>query len=638
MKTISTVLLFLFCLSTGFSQNLQFASACDTSTFCTGAVDCDSALVSLSIVASTDDTCGLGNDAVTYTYKLFIDDGGSTTMESGTGNSIDQALFLGDHRFVVYATDACTGELDSCVNTLHVRDCLAPQLDCLSGIVVIPMPAPGNFIDIWAADFAIGTTDNCDEENELTFAFSSDPNELAERFDCEDVTGETMSRTIYAFDQAGNFSTCDVEFLLAPCDSTVSQGTFCFYVETPTGEPVKKIDLINTCLDDTISATGFGCFPKPSLNCQDLRLYKNNDWLNGVTTFDLLLMTRHVLNIVALDSPYKIIAADINNNGVISAFDILSIRRLILNLDTEVQESTSWRFIPSDFTFDPDDVFATPFPEAYSISALLGTFEEVIGVKVGDLNDSAASTGRTGQTPGQDLPLDGRPAHSRDDNSLNLYFSDQFLEKGEIVDVPIRAMNDRQFFGMQWALHHGNGLELLEIVPGLPGMSDDNFSQGEGHLLSSWHLAEGVEASANDPLLTLRFRAQQSGQLSDWLRLENDLLQAEAYTMRKGDFWRNVVQLTAKASHVAANQVKWYPGQPNPFRNMTSFQLDLPKADQIRLSVFDVSGRLVHQQEGNYDKGSHHFSLRAEQLDGSGLYICELQTSEEIQIQKLVLQ
>ncbi|MEO1515915.1 MAG: T9SS type A sorting domain-containing protein [Bacteroidota bacterium] len=639
MRALCTLTFLLLGLSMGFSQNLQFTSDCNFRTFCAGAVDCGSVSIDLSIVASSDDSCSLGSNAITYTYSLTIDDDTATT-ENGTGNRLNRDLPFGDHVFIVYATDACTGEADSCLNVLRVQDCEAPRVSCISGTVVIPMPSVGDRVVLWAADFDLNSTDNCNDPSELTFAFSSDPTDRSEIFDCSDVTGSEINRTVHVFDQAGNSSTCDVRLLLSPCDSTVTQGTFCFEAETISGQIVENLSLINICSDDTIPAVGAGCFDRSMMGCSDLRLYKNTNWLNGVSTLDKVLMSRHVLAAESLDSPYKMISADMNKNGIISTLDMVYLHRLILYNITEVPGNTSWRFVSADFVFDSVNPFRTPFPESYRNSDLTGTSKRVIGMKVGDLNETVDPSLRVGQQPGIDLPLENRPAHSRNSDPWRLHFEDQVVEEGQIVDLLFSVSQDRQLFGIQCALDHGDGLELLEVTPQLPDMRSTDFNQVGGRLLTSWHMPQGVELSGETPLFSLRFQAKQSGRLSQLLKLDNQMLNGEVYTIDGNEIVMAPLQFASdiSTSTSAPGQVQWYPSQPNPFRTETSFRVDLPKADQLRLSVYDVNGRLVHQLQGTYGKGTHHLSLTADQLSGSGLYFCELQTSQGTQLQKLILQ
>lgn len=72
---------------------------------------------------------------------------------------------------------------------------------------------------------------------------------------------------------------------------------------------------------------------------------------NGVTTWDLVLISRHILGVQLLGSPYKIIAADANANQSVTTLDMVAIRKIILQLESEFPDNTSWRFVDKDFVF-----------------------------------------------------------------------------------------------------------------------------------------------------------------------------------------------------------------------------------------------------------------------------------------------
>ena len=77
---------------------------------------------------------------------------------------------------------------------------------------------------------------------------------------------------------------------------------------------------------------------------------KTTGILNGVSTFDLILISKHILGIDYLDSPYKIIAADIDKSGIVSTLDLIKLRKLILDIDDALPNGNkSWRFVQSGF-------------------------------------------------------------------------------------------------------------------------------------------------------------------------------------------------------------------------------------------------------------------------------------------------
>ena len=116
---------------------------------------------------------------------------------------------------------------------------------------------------------------------------------------------------------------------------------------------------------------------------------KDINWSNGLTTFDTYLISQHILDVSALGSPYKMIAADANASGTITTFDIYRLRQIILGIEDDVPGNTSWRFVPADYVFsNPTNPFPENFPEEITLNALdrHQLTEDFIAIKVGDVN------------------------------------------------------------------------------------------------------------------------------------------------------------------------------------------------------------------------------------------------------------
>lgn len=118
---------------------------------------------------------------------------------------------------------------------------------------------------------------------------------------------------------------------------------------------------------------------------------KNDDVVNGVTTFDLLQIQRHILGKQVFSTPYQYIAADINQSGSISTLDLIQLRKVILNLDTKFPNNTSWRFIDAAHIFNqPEEVLTKYWPTQVLIKIPASSRRiDFIAVKIGDLNGSA---------------------------------------------------------------------------------------------------------------------------------------------------------------------------------------------------------------------------------------------------------
>ncbi|MFN9688975.1 MAG: hypothetical protein ACK57X_08925, partial [Bacteroidota bacterium] len=77
----------------------------------------------------------------------------------------------------------------------------------------------------------------------------------------------------------------------------------------------------------------------------------NKGFLNGVSTYDLILISKHILGNQPLNTPYKLIAADVNNSKSITTLDMIQLRKLILNIDATFANNSSWRFVDASYTF-----------------------------------------------------------------------------------------------------------------------------------------------------------------------------------------------------------------------------------------------------------------------------------------------
>jgi len=66
--------------------------------------------------------------------------------------------------------------------------------------------------------------------------------------------------------------------------------------------------------------------------------YVHNDWLNRVTTFDLVLIQRHIVY-QDFDELREFISADVNTDGIINHRDIIDLRKLILGITRELPDN-----------------------------------------------------------------------------------------------------------------------------------------------------------------------------------------------------------------------------------------------------------------------------------------------------------
>ena len=76
---------------------------------------------------------------------------------------------------------------------------------------------------------------------------------------------------------------------------------------------------------------------------------------------------------------------------------------------------------------------------------------------------------------------------------------------------------------------------------------------------------------------------------------------------------------------------------PNPFNPSTNITYNLPETGNVRIAVYDISGRLVRVLfDGVETAGTHKLSFNAQNLS-SGIYICRMSAGNELKSIKILL-
>ncbi|MCS6929264.1 MAG: HYR domain-containing protein [Saprospiraceae bacterium] len=425
-------------------------------------------------------------------------------------------------------------------------------------------------------------------------------------------------------DRCGNETTCtqtiqvgNPPYLCAPAEETITG-----HIRTEAGERVPGViveltgssPLQNPITEyDVTNSNGEFSILIPFASTFTVQPFYEENPVKGVTTLDLLLINRHILNLEPLPTPYRIIAADANSSRTVTTFDLLELRKLILGLYTELPNSPSWRFVPVSYVFpNPANPFSPPFPEKiHSSDSILFNF---IIIKVGDANGSAKFSLQNEYLGERQL--------------LYLEAEDQWLNAGEEVVVALRA--NEEVAGIQGTLE-GLGLELVEVLPegSLAPEHYAVFDKGR-RLTFSWD-------GGGKPVLRLRLRALRSGRLSESLALSDALTPAEAY--RAYDLGQSL-GLRLRFSNLLDSSVEAIPGissWPNPFKETVWMYVHLPREGRAVFSVRDAAGRLLWEKTGVFEAGVQSIRLGFHELgNASGVLYFAVETSTGRAVHRLV--
>jgi hypothetical protein len=137
---------------------------------------------------------------------------------------------------------------------------------------------------------------------------------------------------IDAWDAAGNRDFCETYVLVQ--DQTgicagPATGSIAGTISTETNEAVEGVDVaVSGPMSQNTLTNVSGSYLLNNLTAggdYTVTPVLDANYLNGVSTFDLVLISRHILGVQLLDSPYKMIAADVNNSRSITTLDLIHV-------------------------------------------------------------------------------------------------------------------------------------------------------------------------------------------------------------------------------------------------------------------------------------------------------------------------
>jgi len=368
---------------------------------------------------------------------------------------------------------------------------------------------------------------------------------------------------------------------------------------------------------------------------------KNNDIKknNGVSSIDVILVTNHILNKAKLNSPYKLIAADVNNNKTITNIDIIFMKRLILGIDTSFTGNRLWAFVDSAYTF-PDTTNPFPYKDSISFSNLTSnkTNQSFIGVKLGDVNyDWNAAVARGMATKPLELEY----------QTSNLY------RVQNPIKVAITAKNFKDLTALQYTFNFNHkDYEFVGIENNKLGIEfNQQQANNNGNISFLWADAKGAERSLEDgsELFTLLLKPKQLRIKNDELRfgevinnlqltINNSITEIEAWD--KDNLQHNIVltKQTIQQEPQTPNTKQWTVS-PNPNDGNIVISLTSNTNKTVVFELSNALGKILYKQSFEAVKGNntYHFNLNKNTKLTSGIYFIKAIGLEGENVKRLVV-
>ncbi len=589
-------------------------------------------------------------------HKLNGDDKGTNSwVVSGTGTSAQAPI--GDHKLTVIVRDDC-GNLSLAKDIpFSIKDTNGIAPICYHGLSTDLMKNPDNGkgeMVIWATDFkasdvqdcnakTVGTKENIpdaqyyvvkDVDGDGAWTAADGLNDkgvptspaTSVTFDCDDLDGDTIATVmvrLYTKDALGNWAWCETYAVITDARKVCGGGpsaaaaAIAGAIATESAINVEGVE-VNLSGDASMSymTNANGQFNFNGLNkgydyTVTPQLDKN--YLNGVSTFDLVLITKHILGVQPLNSPYKLIAADVNNSKSVTTLDLIQLRKLILNIDNKFGNNTSWRFVDASYSFpNPANPWSVQFPEVANLNDLgADARANFVAVKIGDVNGNAVATSQV-RTAGE----------------FGLNVADQALKAGNEYRVEV-AGDLKSIEGLQFSMSYDvNAIELVDVEYGVAKEENFGIFAKEGVITASWN----GDANSNT-FATLVFRATADANLSEVLNLNSRYTAAEAY--RNNDQLSVALNFAGAQAEAAGFELK--QNTPNPFAGETVIGFNLPVAGEATLTIQDVTGRTLRVVRGQFAQGYNQVTLKATDLNATGVLTYTLEAAEFTATKKMII-
>lgn len=634
-----------------------FTSICTDTTFCSYDNLCLTGNVKLS--ATAEDPC-TESEFLIWSYAIDLNQNG-TIDYTGQSNKYNGDLPLGNHSITWTVTDQC-GNFEKCKRNFIIEDCKYPTPYCKSSLS-ITLDQVGGSAEIWAIDFDNGSFDNCTPRENLHFTFDGFTpvqaliaqehyfkgngqisnlqeyqNGLAQKWlpqtrssglylDCRNIRNgimDTISLNMTVIDQYGNSDFCSVLLIIQDnhdhCQDIIEFANLSGKIITENNKIPQNIKVkyqgIET--EDSImtnNTSGKYTIQNVAIGNEIIiapTLLENP--IQGVTTLDLVLIQRHILGIKTIESPYKLIAADVNGSKSITAIDLVEIRKLILGINDKFPKVPSWVFVAKEGGIT-DTTSPFHFKNHIETGKITNNMDglDFVAVKMGDVNDTAFDFGDN-STEGRNLVKPFAVYLSIEQNNGQKYLT-------------FRSSEDIQL----------DGLQLFMTTPYTKTIDESIVNTQTNAMEYAMHL---MDDKVNFLMYGGQSSAIQKGDILYRMAIKDDLdlqsitlnrdLISEAYINQES----RKILLKYKDDEFAKTNIKL---MTNPVTDDLHLSINgLDKDDQMNCQIINMDGKILLSSMIDVSPSNNEYILPLNDQITPGMYLLNTKLGDKIQSTKFI--
>ncbi len=581
-------------------------------------------------------------------WKYFIDydndnvagtwDFESTTGAEDTMRFID-SLTVGEHKILWQGWDQC-GNSTSKEQIVKIVNKILPDFSCIKPKVVLGEDANAK------TKAGVGINCCCTEHPcgyPLVFSFSSDTTNKTKDYDCSyihtygvgtdpkiNIGYDTVQIWVSAEMPDGTLvqdfcvTRIEIQDNKNKCAPSPLQPIVSGIITNIKQHPIEGVEIELVGSEQASQVTNSeGKYEFSPLNqggSYTVRPKTGDDYMNGLSTIDLVLIQKHILAIDKIDSPYLILASDANNDNRVTAADILILRKLILGITEELPGKQSWKYVSKDIEFDnKNHPFNSYEGNEFEINSISGDVSvDYYGVKIGDINMSASSD-----------------VESRSANDLILSVDDRDFAANEQVRVDFYAKDFNGIQGFQGTFNFDNSaIQFVSVESGVLDVNNSNIAVNrlaEGQIPFSWFKPNAIEVKDDAILFSVNFKALAQGSVKSAISLNSSVTKLEAYDSQS----ENMDMTLQYRNDVSGFEL--LQNIPNPFSNNTEIRFSIDEESEYTLTVYDVSGRVVYEKSAISQKGVNSVSITRLDIDATGVLYYTVSTDKYSATRKMIV-
>jgi|GEM_PF-2705990 len=479
------------------------------------------------------------------------------------------------------ATEVCDGVDNNCDGVIDFD--IEPVAVCQDAHVFTDSTGTA-ILDPWQFDG--GSYDTCGIGSASVYPIE---------FTCSQAGVNPVELVVY--DESGRSDTCSAYVTVLCSDSTYQISGA---VQFENGDSIENTGIqVTDLIDTTVYTDANGSYEVELIEGGNYSIspFLDDASTAGLTTLNLILIQRHILNIELLDNPYKIIAADVNMDDQISTIDLVFLQSFIIGQSQEFSHGVHWRFMPSDFIFsNPTDPFADNFPETAEYTSLDQDYsgQDWTGIKIGLVTGDYSNLPSRLYSP--ELLLDVYSSEPPDSEKIAFQF------------FPSAT---KELYGFQLELAWPEDWVDAEVKMDrsqLPGFRDEMvlIDRKKRVIRINWWYHHAHMANPEQEFFTIVVKSDHEYPGYPSIHSSQEaFLRAEYYD---SNLQPGPLTLSEKSGD-ESGQLRLMPNVPNPFSGLTKLKFQLPKDLRYEIEIFSTGGKQIKTHRGKGSKGLNQLQL-----------------------------